>query len=221
MSDKIDELISALNKNSQSLEDLVRENERLRSSPFDLTQKEKLDDLSERVALSSQKLDESLEKANKKFKGLFENKDNLINDINEAYKKIEKEVKKIKKTQKELEKIDKESDPGEYNKVNKKLERQVKNLNKMKNLVSDVDSSFKTFYNNSNRELELLNKRFVDGVTIFDDLNEATLEVIISLIKQLATKKCTLVVATKKEWIADKLCKRKIYFKYGSIVDKL
>ena len=56
---------------------------------------------------------------------------------------------------------------------------------------------------------------------IFDDLNEATLEVIISLIKQLATKKCTLIVATKKDWIADKLCKRKIYFKYGSIVDKL
>lgn len=56
---------------------------------------------------------------------------------------------------------------------------------------------------------------------IFDNLNEATLEVVISLIKQLATKKCTLVVATKKEWIADKLCKRKIYFKYGSIVDKL
>ena len=56
---------------------------------------------------------------------------------------------------------------------------------------------------------------------IFDDLNEATLEVIISLINQLATKTTTLIVATKKEWIADKLCNRKIYFKYGSIVDKL
>ncbi|MBQ8443887.1 MAG: ABC transporter ATP-binding protein [Clostridia bacterium] len=56
---------------------------------------------------------------------------------------------------------------------------------------------------------------------IFDDLNETTLEVIISLINQLATKYTTLIVATKKEWIADKLCKRKIYFKYGSIVDNL
>ncbi|MBQ8792464.1 MAG: ATP-binding cassette domain-containing protein, partial [Clostridia bacterium] len=44
---------------------------------------------------------------------------------------------------------------------------------------------------------------------IFDDLNETTLEVIISLINQLATKYTTLIVATKKEWIADKLCKRK------------
>ncbi|MBQ8792908.1 MAG: hypothetical protein IJZ62_04845 [Clostridia bacterium] len=56
---------------------------------------------------------------------------------------------------------------------------------------------------------------------IFDDLNETTLEVIISLINQLATKNTTLIVATKKEWIADKLCNRKIYFKYGSIVDNL
>jgi len=66
------------------------------------------------------------------------------------------------------------------------------------------------------KNLELL---MIDN--IFDDLNEATLEVIISLIKQLASKTTTLIVATKKEWIADKLCKRKIYFKYGSIVDKL
>jgi len=56
---------------------------------------------------------------------------------------------------------------------------------------------------------------------IFDDLNETTLEVIMSLINQLVSKNTTLIVATKKEWIADKLCNRKIYFKYGSIVDSL
>ena len=66
------------------------------------------------------------------------------------------------------------------------------------------------------KDLDLL---MVDN--IFDDLNETTLEVAISLIKQLATKKTTLIVATKKSWIADKLCKRKIYFKYGSIVSAL
>ena len=66
------------------------------------------------------------------------------------------------------------------------------------------------------KDLDLL---MVDN--IFDDLNEATLDVVLSLIKQLATKKCTLLVATKKPWIADKLCKRKIFFKYGSIVSSL
>lgn len=66
------------------------------------------------------------------------------------------------------------------------------------------------------RELDLL---MVDN--IFEKLSEATMEVVISLIKQLATKKTTLIVATTKEDIAEKLCKKKIYFKHGSIVNKL
>lgn len=66
------------------------------------------------------------------------------------------------------------------------------------------------------RELEFL---MVDN--IFDNLTQTTLEVVISLIKSLATKKTTLIVATTKEEIASKLCKRKIYFKHGSIVDSL
>lgn len=66
------------------------------------------------------------------------------------------------------------------------------------------------------RELDLL---MVDN--IFDKLSQPTLEVVISLIKQLATKKTTLIVATSRPEIAEKLCKRKIYFKYGSIVDSL
>ena len=66
------------------------------------------------------------------------------------------------------------------------------------------------------RELEFL---MVDN--IFDNLTQTTLEVVISLIKSLATKKRTLIVATTREEIANKLCKRKIYFKHGSIVDSL
>ena len=66
------------------------------------------------------------------------------------------------------------------------------------------------------RELDLL---LVDN--IFDKLSEPTLEVALSLIKSLATKKTTLIVATTKESIAEKLCKRKIYFKHGSIVKSL
>lgn len=56
---------------------------------------------------------------------------------------------------------------------------------------------------------------------IFDKLSEPTKEVVFSLIKQLKTKNTTLIVATTKEEVANVLCKRKIYFKYGSIVDKL
>lgn len=66
------------------------------------------------------------------------------------------------------------------------------------------------------RDLELL---FIDN--IFDKLSPPIMEVVISLIKQLVKKKTTLIVATRNEEIADKLCKRKIYFKLGSIVESL
>ena len=66
------------------------------------------------------------------------------------------------------------------------------------------------------RELDLL---MIDN--IFDNMSEATYEVAVSLIKELQTKKTTLIVATKKDEIANDLCKRKIYFKDGSIVKKL
>ena len=66
------------------------------------------------------------------------------------------------------------------------------------------------------RELDLL---LVDN--IFDKINEATLDVVLSMIKELTSKKTTLVVATTKEEIADKLCKKKFYFKHGSMVKSL
>lgn len=66
------------------------------------------------------------------------------------------------------------------------------------------------------RDLDLL---MVDN--IFDHMNEATFEVATTLIKTLQKKKTTLILATTKEAIANIFCKRKIYFKDGSIVDKL
>lgn len=66
------------------------------------------------------------------------------------------------------------------------------------------------------RDLDLL---MVDN--IFDKLSQPTLEVVVNLIKSLLGKKTTLLVATTKEEIANMLCKRKIYFKYGSIVSNL
>lgn len=66
------------------------------------------------------------------------------------------------------------------------------------------------------RELDLL---LIDN--IFDNMSEPIREVSFSLLKDLQKKNTTLLIATKKESIADKLCKRKIYFKFGSIVDSL
>ena len=66
------------------------------------------------------------------------------------------------------------------------------------------------------RELDLL---MVDN--IFDKMNETVFEVASNLIKSLQKKTTTLIVATTKEGVANMFCKRKIYFKNGSIVDKL
>ncbi len=68
----------------------------------------------------------------------------------------------------------------------------------------------------SMREVELL---MVDN--IFDTLTDTTMEVVLNLIKKLNTKKTTLIVATTKPELAQKLCKRNIYFKNGSVVEAL
>ena len=63
------------------------------------------------------------------------------------------------------------------------------------------------------RKLDLL---IVDN--IFDGLNDVYLEIITDLIKKLKEKDTTLILATTNEKIANTFCKRKVYFKNGSIV---
>ncbi len=65
-------------------------------------------------------------------------------------------------------------------------------------------------------ELDLL---MIDN--IFDRLNEATMEVVFQMIKKLKTKKTTVIIATTKPNIAQKLCKKTYYFKNGSVADNL
>lgn len=63
------------------------------------------------------------------------------------------------------------------------------------------------------RKLDLL---IVDN--IFDKLNDVYLEIITDLIKKLKDKDTTLILATTNEKIANTFCKRKVYFKNGSVV---
>ncbi len=93
-------------------------------------------------------------------------------------------------------------------------------IEKMKNQkVSELSIEEKyvlSFIRLSFRELELL---MVDN--IFDNISDATKDVIISMIKKLKTKGTTLLIATTKPEIAQKLCKRNVYFKNGSVVESL
>ncbi len=63
------------------------------------------------------------------------------------------------------------------------------------------------------RPLDLL---LVDN--IFDDISDVYCDAIISLIKKLKTSDTTLVLACTRPEIAEKICKRSIYFEHGKIV---
>lgn len=64
------------------------------------------------------------------------------------------------------------------------------------------------------RELDLL---LVDN--IFDEISEVYVDAILSMIKKLKGSNTTLILACTRPELADKLCKRKIIFENGSIVD--
>ncbi len=55
---------------------------------------------------------------------------------------------------------------------------------------------------------------------IFDHLSEFYLEIIEEILEKLKSPQTTLVLATTDEKIAERFCKRKIYFKNGSVVSQ-
>jgi len=54
---------------------------------------------------------------------------------------------------------------------------------------------------------------------IFDKLSDVYVEIITEVIKKIKTKENTLILATTNEKIASLFCKKKVYFKNGSIVN--
>ncbi len=65
------------------------------------------------------------------------------------------------------------------------------------------------------RPLDLL---LVDN--IFDEISEVYIDAILSFIKKLKTSDTTLILACTRPEIAEKVCKRKIYFEHGKIVEE-
>lgn len=64
------------------------------------------------------------------------------------------------------------------------------------------------------RPLDLL---LVDN--IFDEISDVYVDAILSLIKRLKTQNTTLILACTRPEIAEKICRRKIYFEHGKVVD--
>ena len=86
-------------------------------------------------------------------------------------------------------------------------DEKIKNIRKEdKYILSLIRLSF--------RKLDLL---LVDN--IFDDISDVYIDAILNLIKQLKLPETTLILACTRPEIADKICKRKIYFEHGKVVD--
>ena len=87
-------------------------------------------------------------------------------------------------------------------------DEKIKNIRKEdKYILSLIRLSF--------RKLDLL---LVDN--IFDDISDVYIDAILNLIKQLKLPETTLILACTRPEIAEKICKRKIYFEHGKVVDE-
>ena len=65
------------------------------------------------------------------------------------------------------------------------------------------------------RKLDLL---LVDN--IFDEISDVYIDAILSMIKKLKGTNTTLILACTRPEIAEKICKRKIYFEHGKVVEE-
>lgn len=92
--------------------------------------------------------------------------------------------------------------------IEKLRDEKVKNIRKEdKYILSLIRLTF--------RPLDLL---LVDN--IFDEISDVYVEAILSLIKKMKTSDTTLILACSRPEIGEKLCKRKIYFEHGKIVEE-
>ncbi|MBR1890560.1 MAG: ATP-binding cassette domain-containing protein [Clostridia bacterium] len=91
--------------------------------------------------------------------------------------------------------------------IEKIINEKVKNIRKEdKYILSLIRLSF--------RKLDLL---LVDN--IFDEISDVYIDAILSLILKLKESNTTLILACTRPEIAEKICKRKIYFEHGKVVD--
>ena len=92
--------------------------------------------------------------------------------------------------------------------IEKIRDEKVKNIRKEdKYVLSLIRLTF--------RPIDLL---LVDN--IFDEISDVYVDAILSLIKKMKTPDTTLILACTRPEIGEKLCKRKIYFEHGKVVEE-
>ena len=148
----ISQILRAIENQNKELERLIEENQRLASSPYDLSSIERLQVLSKETREYFQQLEETLKDTNEelvkidrvKYGNFFKNSKNILKDI----KELKKNIKELREA----------GDDDTAEKLEKKL--------------NDVRSAASVYYRQANREQEALNKRIVEGTHSLDDFGE-------------------------------------------------
>ncbi len=92
--------------------------------------------------------------------------------------------------------------------IEKLRDEKIKNIRKEdKYILSLIRLTF--------RPIDLL---LIDN--IFDDISDVYVDAILYFIKKLKTPNNTLIMACTRPEIAEKVCKRKIYFEHGKIIEE-
>lgn len=153
MADNLDRLISAIEQQNKRLEDLIQENERLRSTPFDMTSLEKLKVLSLEVKKEFENLNKTLEASNDEIKNIDTSYSNLFKDSKDILKDVEN-------LREEIERLANGTDDEQ------------EKAKKLKKILEQVTNSASQYYRKANEEQEKLNKRIVEGTHAMDDAAE-------------------------------------------------
>lgn len=151
----LDSIVKLLEGQNKTLDDLLDENRRLHEKPFGETSRDKLNGMSEDTEEYGAILENSmreqkaaLNKINKKIaKNLFKSKENVIQDMESARKKIEKLFKE-----------------GTINEDQKKEALES---------ISLIEARTIDYLKRVNKEQYALNQRFAEGRTIMDDWGES------------------------------------------------
>lgn len=160
MGANINAVSEELNKQNESLKELLKENARLNETIFEETGRGRMDKLIEATQRRNKDLEMVIEAINKDL-----GKSIRIETVSSDLSKLRQEIKAIKEELKKLSKTD-----PDYQKKHQDALDKLEEQREAYDLLNDAASKF---YSAANAEQKELNKRQVEGITILDDWGES------------------------------------------------
>lgn len=160
MGANINAVSEELNKQNESLKELLKENARLNETIFGETGRDRMDKLIEATQRRNKDLEMVIEAINKDL-----GKSIRIETVSSDLSKLRQEIKATKEELKKLSKTD-----PDYQKKHQDALDKLEEQREAYDLLNDAAGKF---YSAANAEQKELNKRQVEGITILDDWGES------------------------------------------------